>query len=469
MKSFHLENIKGFKDSGEIELKPISIVIGQNSSGKSSVLRFPLVLRQSFLDDSIAPLLFYGKTIDYGNYDDVIYQHDTSQFMSFKIKISKRDIIRQVPIPMRVFKEFFAELNELILMVQISLNSNRFLQVDKFSITDGQTNREIFSMDVTDEMKTARMHYDGNEFKLNKDSVYFDKFLPDFRVANLNEGKVNDEIFDRFYYFFISLNRYFNSIANEIFYIGPFRVTPERTYRYKENAVNYVGADGEFAPVILAQDSKKDGKLIREVSKYLKEHLGFSLSIENLLGSDLNTHTDIFRIMIKDHITNVTNNLIDVGHGLSQLIPIIVQALMDNSNSNNRNRPNKRLYNYGLHIIEQPELHLHPAAQSALIDLFLLAIKKNKNKHFLIETHSEHMLIRLRRYIVEGKLNKDDVALYFTYKDKNDNTNKIKKLDIDENGNIPEWPEGFFEEDYQETIALRKAIKEKNRKGDILW
>ncbi|MGB0932420.1 MAG: AAA family ATPase, partial [Chitinophagales bacterium] len=67
MKSFQLKNIKSFKDTGEIELKPITIFVGKNSSGKSSLVRFPVVLAQTFLEDTISPIVFNGKYLDYGN------------------------------------------------------------------------------------------------------------------------------------------------------------------------------------------------------------------------------------------------------------------------------------------------------------------------------------------------------------------------------------------------------------------
>ena len=87
MFSFRLRGIKGFLDTGNIVLRPITVVIGQNSSGKSSILRFPLVLRQTFLDNSLAPLLFYGKSIDYGNYEDVVFGHNTKNPVEFEKRL----------------------------------------------------------------------------------------------------------------------------------------------------------------------------------------------------------------------------------------------------------------------------------------------------------------------------------------------------------------------------------------------
>ena len=84
MQKFVLDHIKSFKQSKEIELKPITVFVGKNSSGKSSLIRFPAVLAQTFKENAHTPLLLFGNFIDYGNYDDVIYRHETSS-IAFRI------------------------------------------------------------------------------------------------------------------------------------------------------------------------------------------------------------------------------------------------------------------------------------------------------------------------------------------------------------------------------------------------
>ncbi|PDM37680.1 hypothetical protein CMV37_14630 [Bacillus cereus] len=104
---FRLKTYKGFIDSEEIELKPLTFIIGQNSSGKSSIMRFPLVLKQTFLDDSMAPLLLYGKTIDYGNFEDVVFEHDRNESIEFELIIDRKELNRFSPyVRNRFFKVF---------------------------------------------------------------------------------------------------------------------------------------------------------------------------------------------------------------------------------------------------------------------------------------------------------------------------------------------------------------------------
>ncbi|MFO7262594.1 MAG: DUF3696 domain-containing protein [Bacillota bacterium] len=467
MNSFRIQNIKGFLDSGEIELKPLTLIIGQNSSGKSSLVRFPLVLKQTFMDDSMAPLLFYGKSIDYGNYRDVVFHHQAGKPIVFSVTLPANGLAKHL-VTDREEQHLLGDVQQFRVEVEIAQDAAEMLMVKTFTVYGIPGDTVIFRLALAPDGQTyAITHYKGTGEPIQAAHMKFDKFLPDFRLtSDLREamGKLEHV----FYYFFLDLHRYFSFMANRIYYIGPFRRTPERAYRYKENAVNYVGHDGEFAPVILAQDRRMGGTLTERVSDWLRRHLNYSLEIEDLHGGTIDSQTDLFRLMVTDHVTQAKNNVIDMGHGLSQLIPIVVQTFMDDSPPDKY--PRLRSFPFSLTVIEQPELHLHPAAQACLMDLFMEGIAHRRHaaaKSFLIETHSEHMLIRLRRYIVEEKIDLDDVAVYYTAKNGSGN-NEVRRLEIDEYGHIEDWPEGFFEEDFSEVLALNKALRDKGGEEDII-
>lgn len=458
MNSLRLKMIKGFRDTGQIELRPLTIVIGQNSTGKSAVVRFPLVLKQTFLDNSMAPLLFYGKSIDYGSYEDVVFGHDKQQSIGFEVSLNSSDVLRyRAPLILPPsLRSLWEDLGEELVISSTICRRNKLLSVQHFAI---HSSKRKCHLTITRESETDSYIIDTELFKgiLLKD-VIFDKFLPNFRfsrAASSHGDEHKDSMDDRlepFHYLLSAINRYFHGLAMDLVYIGPFRRNPKRFYRYTENAVDYVGSDGEFAPVILGQDCRIGKNLIGRVSSWLEKNLNFSLEVEDLKG-------DMFKIIVKDLDTGACNNIIDVGHGLSQLIPIVVQTFISQEHVpgwRNFRVPGRRV----LHVIEQPELHLHPAAQSCLADLFVDAVRRKKR--FLIETHSEHFLIRLRRYIVEGKINSGDVALYYTEKIADDHSLRIRRLDIDEFGQIGDWPKGFFSEDYRETLAYREALRRKN-------
>ncbi|MGR6004987.1 hypothetical protein ACT7CR_00530 [Bacillus paranthracis] len=140
-------------------------------------------------------------------------------------------------------------------------------------------------------------------FKIKAEKFVFDKFIPDFKILPLDVKDDDDEQVMAFRYLFMELIRYLNFYASNIFYIGPFRKTPERSYRYRENAVNYVGHDGEFAPAILGQDIRKGKQLINQVSNWLSKNLNHRIDVEDLIGSEYGGRTDLFRLMVTDEIT----------------------------------------------------------------------------------------------------------------------------------------------------------------------
>ncbi len=110
--------------------------------------------------------------------------------------------------------------------------------------------------------------------------------------------------------------------------------------------------------------------------------------------------------------------------------------------------------------MEQPELHLHPGAHGNLAELFAKT-SNEKNKNYLIETHSKNFILRIRRLIAEGKFNKDNLALYWVDFDEEKNTSSLVKINVDELGRVDYWPENVFSESLDETIALRTAQKQR--------
>jgi predicted ATPase len=141
-------------------------------------------------------------------------------------------------------------------------------------------------------------------------------------------------------------------------------------------------------------------------------------------------------------------NIADVGQGMSQALPLVVNAFLPS--------------NKYLTIIEQPELHLHPAAHGNLAQLFAESSIKFKKK-YLIETHSQNFVLRLRRMIAEGNFDHNDLQIYWIDYDGNTNASCIKKINVNEFGEVDFWPENIFSETLDETIAMRTAqVKRKN-------
>ena len=137
--------------------------------------------------------------------------------------------------------------------------------------------------------------------------------------------------------------------------------------------------------------------------------------------------------------------LTDVGFGVSQVLPVLVLCYYVPEGS--------------ILILEQPEAHLHPKVQSELADL-LIEVVKNRKLQIILESHSEHLLIRLMRRIAEEQISADDTAFYFC--EMNEGTSEIERLNVDDYGNITNWPQNFFGDEMGDLAA--KTIAEMKRK-----
>lgn len=445
MKSFRLKNIKGFLDTGEIEIKPITVFVGENSSGKSSISRFPLVLKQTFLDTTSVPMLFYGSSIDYGNYEDVVFNHRKGEIIEFEITFSYNEFRRSSLRPL-INEEQFDNCLDSDMALKVSLaHKDGKLTVNEFVLSLSSSEEPIVEFSSNDYTSNLIFNINGyEEHLIDPNEYFFDKFIPDIRCMldasnceKINNQKSNTNL-ELASQLCNTLQNYFNMLSNKIFYIDSLRKTTERYYRYTDSVVDSVGKCGEFTSVILGQDYRHGKRIINKVSDWLSSHMNFAIDIEDLDGQ-------LFKIMIRDLKTNARNNIVDMGQGLTQLIPILVQTFITKNNKE-CSRLN-RTPNYT--VIEQPELYLHPSAQDCLADLFVECIK-NGNESFLIETHSEHMIRRLMKLIDAGTLSSDEIAIYLTQKDYDGNS-KVRKLNMSEYEKIASWKKDSFKQGITET------------------
>ena len=217
-------------------------------------------------------------------------------------------------------------------------------------------------------------------------------------------------------------------IIKNIVYLSSFRKPPERYYVPENNTRKYVGKNGEYTSEILYDSDVKN-----DINHWLKEITGYELSSEN-------KNLKVNSINLNDKETNLNGiNLIDLGSGIAQVLPIITQTFKSEND---------------LILIEEPEIHLHPKAQSKLGVLFATAVKK-RNNTFIIETHSENLLLKLQRLVRNKELAKDDVSIIYVNKD--EKGSHCISLNLDDEGdieNINEVPNGFFEEGFNDLFDI---------------
>lgn len=228
-------------------------------------------------------------------------------------------------------------------------------------------------------------------------------------------------------------------------YIGPFRVIPPRIFALTgQNRYLNVGVKGEHAYQIITNDFLYNNrKVLKEVNNWFKENFeGWGISVNE-------DRYPFYQIELTRDTPRFDVNIVDVGQGMSQVFPLVVRAFMPT--------------NPILIILEQPELHLHPGAHGNLAELFAKSTKDN-NRRYLIETHSQNFVLRIRRLIAENRFNPNDVGLYWVDYDESSNSSSLKKISINELGEVDYWPENIFSETLDETIAIKTAQNKQERK-----
>jgi predicted ATPase len=221
-----------------------------------------------------------------------------------------------------------------------------------------------------------------------------------------------------------------NKLGHRPYAFAPIRTRPQRTYDPLKEVPK---PEGSHVPMVLA--------------KYLKANLNAKSTLKDSLTSfgktsglfnslevkrKGNKESDPFQIVVKTF--GQTFNLVDVGYGISQVLPIVVDVLQDQ--------------NEGTFLLQQPEVHLHPKAQAEL-GSFLVSLAKEKKQRFLIETHSDYLIDRIRMDVRDKKIPANDaLILYF---EKTNGGVQIHELTLDEMGNIinapPTYRQFFLEEE----------------------
>lgn len=228
------------------------------------------------------------------------------------------------------------------------------------------------------------------------------------------------------------------ALLDEMIHLGPMRVGVQPSY--VEEQPEKLGLDGRQAPQWL----RSDPELADAVGSWFQREMGgWHLS--------LSRSSESFSLRVGMSQT-MTTNLARAGEGLQQVLPVVVHQLL-------RQRQGTGPF---LDVIEHPDLHLHAAAQAPLADLFIDTALQDRGC-LLVETHSEPILLRIQRRVAEGKLPHDQVALYFV--DVTAEGSRLRPVVIDANGEVDWWPDGVFEEDFQEVAALRRAQRSRVGSG----
>jgi hypothetical protein len=256
------------------------------------------------------------------------------------------------------------------------------------------------------------------------------------------------------------LNLRHEKLFRSIQYLEPLRNRSERLYSWGGIEPESVGYFGEHTiAAILAARNRMISLGLHKRAKAFQELIAEKLKemelIDNFKVNPISKQRQEYEVKVCTKGSRIWVDLPDVGFGVSQVLPVLVECFYAAPAS--------------IIIMEQPEIHLHPSAQAALADVMIDVINsretgKDRNIQLVIETHSEHFLRRLQRRIAEERVARDSVAAYFAKADRM--PARLEPLDIDEYGNILNWPEHFFGDDMGDiTLQAKAAMKKRLRQA----
>lgn len=440
-------NFRGIKMPTELEIAPLTLIIGRNNVGKSSLYAPLLMLRQTL--DATQPdtaLLGRGEWADVGTFKDYVSEHDVSRSLSLSFSLRRPGNMRVTAgTPARI-ETTFASPDGLAAKVikQKIYNAEGIAQVTR-SRKVNESNFDFTSPLLPKAESVGRPLKEVTQLRKSLREEQPMGFL--FAgTGGLFVPRTFREDADRWekirHWFNQTSNLHdFQSIARGlarrtllgIHYVGPLRHRSLRTYRLTAEPPASVGPDGQYAAELLFR--RRNEAILGEVNKWLS-HLGYGVLHFEAMGDDY------FQVNLEAHGSKFAVNLAHTGTGVSQILPILTQGLLAARGET--------------FITQQPEIHLNPAQQTLAMD-FLIE-RSRAGSRVVIETHSEHMLLRLRRRIAEGEIDGDAVRVYFV-EASGSGESVIRQVDIDDIGNLDpsSWPEGFFGELMDDAFALAIA------------
>ncbi|MBI75588.1 MAG: hypothetical protein CMH94_08300 [Oceanicaulis sp.] len=444
LKSLYFQNFKSWQEA-RVECAPITGFFGTNSSGKTSLIQFLLMLKQTKDGtDRAVSLDLNGDLISLGTISDVIHEHNQDLNLHWSVEF-------ELPSEISIYDVSKSSSGSLYKSRELSISATNFVQggAPKANLLSYRLGGSVFSLVPREQAS----QFDLNYSKDNDDAPDFHFVRTQGRAWRL-PGPIKSYAFPdqaRTYFqnaaFLADLEAAYEEQLDQIYYLGPLRQYPQRDYLWTRSRPTDVGQRGEKAiDAILAATESKETRNLKYKAKHksFQEMVAFWLKemglIEEFKVEEIAPNSSRWQARVRTRKNASEVLLTDVGFGISQVLPVVtlLQYVPEGATV----------------ILEQPEIHLHPLAQAALADVIIQAAT-HRNVQVILESHSEHLLLRLQRRIAEDVISSNDVRLYFC--DAPKGKSEITELEVDLMGNIKNWPDRFMGDAFNEAAQAELA------------
>ena len=417
-----MEDVRCFSERQTLEIRPLTFLVGENSTGKTTALACFHVFANFLRGDGVD---FNSNPYSMGTFKDIV-RNNKKKEKNFKLgltaKYNNEDIEETIEFIEKkagvepVVNSITMKLADGEIIVQSEDEMGRELRLDFF---DEEQNRYKITCDTD---------------RLNEYSIFF--FFPPF--TRESKGK-------------IVFKKYFNKKTHKlgcglwdifrdmsIFSTSPVRSRPKRTY---DPTREFDDPEGSDVPMHLMRIEVTDKKNWEALKTQLVEFGRNSGLFENIdvknFGRSLGAP---FQLQVK--VRGPKANIIDVGYGISQILPILVQILNPNVSKSDQHTTRS-----SFSLLQQPEIHLHPKAQAEFSSL-LVKVANKGDQSFIVETHSDYIIDRARIEIIRGNIRPQDVSL--VYFEPKGNIVKVHNIGFDKMANMvgvpPHYGEFFLKE-----------------------
>lgn len=497
MDTVQIKNLKSIQDTGVLSIRPITVFVGKNSSGKSSLIRsFPL-FKQSAESKILGTVLWNGKYVDYGSFDESLNYNAISRdsqeisfSFSFNTTHNKRGLRKlstllnltidvsgdeykkdsYTKITYEMYGNIFSvkvgpdlKIHSLIInetdFTKQAIENLRAYKIYTIIPVFYSTARVVIhsqpsSSTLVKEIK-KHVHHRTSVEKIKRiaQSLYFSddetikktltnrNLVGDYAASKILQWSTNDKSFKdlKDLIIFHNLELITDEIADNFraIFLSTRYITPLRAAAdryYRIQNTSIEDLDPNGSNLAMFLRAKSEEE-IEDINAWLKDEIGFSIQIDGSHG-----HASIFII---DNDNQRRTNIADTGFGISQILPVLIQVWQQSK----KNRSIHRQANVPVTIIiEQPELHLHPKMQSKVGETFCKAIKMARSRdidlRIIIETHSKDIVEAIGRSIERSIIKKEDAAIYIVDTAK---TSNVTQSYFDDGGYLMQWPYGFFD------------------------